>query len=100
MQNQRNAAPGIILSTIILSIGYAILRYIVLGPVPWSDFPLFVLNKGLALAAFILVTFNFSLGPLSNLGVKVSASWLNARKALGMTGFLIVLIHTLFRRNR
>jgi len=95
MQNHKNAAPGIILSTIALSMGYAILRYHVLGPVPWSEFPLFILNKGLALAAFILITFNFSLGPLSNLGVKVSASWLNARKALGMTGFLVVLIHAL-----
>jgi hypothetical protein len=32
---------------------------------------------------------------LNNLGVKVSEGWLNARKSLGMTGFLLVLIHAL-----
>jgi hypothetical protein len=47
------------------------------------------------LGAFILLTFNFSFGPLSNLGVKVPDGWLNARKALGMSGFLLVLIHAL-----
>jgi DMSO/TMAO reductase YedYZ heme-binding membrane subunit len=53
------------------------------------------MNKGISLAAFILLTFNFSLGPLNNLGVKVPEGWLNSRKALGMTGFLLVLIHAL-----
>jgi len=56
---------------------------------------MFILNKGLCLAAFILLTMNFSLGPLNNLGVPVFQSWLNARKALGMTGFLLVLLHAL-----
>ena len=56
---------------------------------------MFILNKGLCLAGFILLTFNFSLGPLNNLGVPVSQGWLNSRKALGMTGFLLILIHAL-----
>ena len=91
----KNAAGPIIGFTILLSLFYAMLRYHILGPVPWKDFPFFILNKGFSLAAFILLTFNFSLGPLSNLGVKVSEGWLNSRKALGMTGFLLVLIHAL-----
>jgi DMSO/TMAO reductase YedYZ heme-binding membrane subunit len=64
-----------------------------MSPVPWKDFPFFILNKGISLSAFILLTFNFSPGPLKNLGVNVD--WLNARRALGMTGFLLVLIHAL-----
>ncbi|PQB04665.1 hypothetical protein BST85_06975 [Aureitalea marina] len=64
-----------------------------LGPVPWDDFPMFIFNKGTSLAAFILLTFNFSFGPMNNVGVTIPSSWLNARKALGMTGFLLVLIH-------
>ena len=66
-----------------------------IGPVPWKDFPFFILNKGLSLAAFILLTMNFALGPLNNLGVSVSQGWLNARKAMGMTGFLLVMVHAL-----
>ncbi len=90
-----NSAIRIIAITLIFSIGYSILRYHLVGPVQWKDFPFFILNKGISLSAFILLTFNFSFGPLNNLGVKVPEAWLNARKALGMSGFLLVLIHAL-----
>jgi len=92
---ERNSAGPIIALVILISIGYAIVRYHIAGPVPWKDFPFFILNKGISLAAFVLITCNFGFGPLNNLGVKVPTSWLNARKALGMTGFLLVLIHAL-----
>ncbi len=92
---RRNSAGRIIAITLVFGLTYAIVRYHVAGPVPWKDFPFFILNKGLALSAFILLTFNFGFGPLRNLGVRVPEGWLNARKALGMTGFLLVLIHAL-----
>jgi hypothetical protein len=92
---KRNSAGSIIAITLIFGLAYAIVRYHVAGPVPWKDFPFFILNKSISLSAFILLTLNFGLGPLKNLGVKVANSWLNARKAMGMTGFLLVLIHVL-----
>lgn len=92
---QKNSASRIIAITLIFSIGYAILRYHIVGPIPWNDFPFFILNKGISLCAFILLTFNLSFGPLKNLGVKVPDSWLNSREALGLSGFLLVLIHAL-----
>ncbi len=90
-----NSAGPIIGIVLIFGLAYAVLRYHIAGPVPWKDFPFFILNKGISLSAFILLTCNFSLGPLSNLGVRVPEGWLNARKAMGMTGFLLVLIHAL-----
>ncbi|PHS63289.1 MAG: hypothetical protein COB12_09695 [Flavobacterium sp.] len=93
--NQKNHAGKIIAITSILSLGYAILRYHIVGDVPWKDFPFLILNKGISLTAFILLTFNFAIGPLKNLGIKVSEGWLNSRQVLGMTGFLYVLIHAL-----
>jgi DMSO/TMAO reductase YedYZ heme-binding membrane subunit len=93
--DNRNSASSIIAIVLLFSIGYAIVRYHVVGSVPWKDFPFFILNKGISLAAFILLTFNFGFGPLKNLGVNVPGAWLNARRALGMTGFLLVLIHAL-----
>jgi hypothetical protein len=87
----KNSAASVITVTLALSIGYAVLRYHILGPVPWMDFPFFILNKGLCLAAFVLLTMNFALGPLNNLGVPVPQGWLSARKAMGMTGFLLVM---------
>ena len=90
-----NSAGSIIALTCLFSIGYAVLRYHIAGPVPWKDLSFFTLNKGIALSAFILLVFNFSFGPLKNLGVPVSVGLLNSRKALGMTGFLLALIHVL-----
>ena len=94
-ENNKNAAGRIIAVVLLISIGYAIVRYHIAGTVPWKDLPFFILNKGVSLAAFILLTFNFGFGPLNNLGVRVPVNWLNARRALGMTGFLLVLIHVL-----
>ncbi len=91
----KNYAGKIIAITSILAFSYAILRYHIVGDVPWKDLSFFILNKGFSLAAFILLTINFSIGPLKNLGAKVSEGWLNSREILGMTGFLFVLIHAL-----
>ncbi len=91
----KNSAGRIISVVLFFSIGYAIVRYHIAGPVPWKDFPFFILNKGLSLAAFVLLTCNFGFGPLNNLGLRVPVGWLNARKALGMTGFLLALVHAL-----
>ena len=91
----KNAAGSIITLVILFSISYAIVRYHIVGPVLWKDFPFFILNKGISLAAFILLTCNFGFGPLNNIGVRVPVALLNARKAMGMTGFLLVLVHAL-----
>lgn len=94
-EESKPAARTIIVVSVVLSLGYTVLRYHIVGPVPWTDFPFFILNKGICLGAFVLLTLNFALGPLNSLGVSVSQRWLDARKALGMTGFLLVLIHAL-----
>jgi hypothetical protein len=90
-----NSAGPLIAVVMIFGLVYAVLRYHILGPVPWTDFPFFILNKGISLSAFILLAFNFGFGPMHNLGIRIPESWLNARKAMGMTGFLLVLIHAL-----
>ena len=45
--DNKNSAGSIILITLLLAIGYSVLRYHIAGPVPWKDFPMFILNKGL-----------------------------------------------------
>jgi hypothetical protein len=94
-KSTKNPAWNIILWTFILSLGYAILRYHIAGPVPWKDLPFFILNKGNALSAFILLTINFSLGPLKKLGLAVPESWLKSRKLMGIIGFLQAFIHVI-----
>jgi hypothetical protein len=90
-----NPAWSIIFWTLILSLSYAILRYNIMGPVPWKDLPFYILNKGNALSAFILLTINFSLGPLKKLGVRVPGRWLKSRKLLGIMGFLQAFVHVI-----
>jgi len=90
-----NSASRIIALALVFSICYAVVRYHIVGMVLWKDFPFFILNKGISLGAFVLIGINFSVGPAKSLGLPVSDAWLNARRALGMTGFLLVLVHAL-----
>ena len=84
---KKSSAASIITIVIVFGSAYAITRYHLVGPVPWKDFPLFILNKGISLSAFILLACNFGFGPLSNLGLKIPEGWLSARKSIGMTVF-------------
>lgn len=95
ISTEKNAAKGIIGGVLIFSLVYAVFRYHIFGGVPWKDFPFFIMNKIMSMAAFILFVINFSIGPLKNIYNKVPVSWLNARKSVGMTAFLIALIHVL-----
>ena len=74
VEKKKNAAASLITGVLVLAILYAVLRYHVAGPVPWKDFPFFILNKGVSLAAFLLLACNFGFGPLRNLGVPVPDS--------------------------
>ena len=74
-KNNNNASAPFIIGTLIFSIAYVAIRCHVFGQVPLKDFPFYVLNKGISLAAFILLTFNFTFGPLNNVGVKMPERW-------------------------
>ena len=87
-------AKQIIIIVSVLSLLYVVIRYHIAGDVPWKDFPFFILNKAISLTAFILLTINFSLGPLVNLGVKVPVGWLNSRSVIGIFSFMLVIVHT------
>ncbi len=85
----------IVLGALLFSLSYSVLRYHVVGDVGFKDFPLYVLNKALALTGFILLTINFTLGPAKGLGADVPESWLSARKEIGIVSFVLILSHLL-----
>ena len=91
----KNSAASIISWVIAFGVGYSILRYHIAGSVPWKDLSFFILNKGICLSAFILLVLNFGFGPAKNLGMPVPTGWLNARMAIGIAAFLLVLVHVL-----
>ncbi|MCK5906150.1 MAG: hypothetical protein KAG37_01085 [Flavobacteriales bacterium] len=92
-KQEANFATRIIVVTSLLSLIYVVVRYHIAGDVPWKDFPFFILNKGISLSAFILLTINFTVSPLSNLGVKVSKGWVNSTATLGFASFILVFAH-------
>ena len=83
----------IILGVFLFSLVYSVLRYHVVGDVGSKDFPLYVLNKAIALTGFILLTINFALGPAKGLGADVPDAWLAARKEIGIFSFMLILTH-------
>jgi hypothetical protein len=88
-------ALQIILLVFAFSLAYSVMRYHVFEGVPAKDFPLFVMNKCLALTGFILLALNFSMGPARQLVADVHTTCLVARKLLGSVSFLIIIVHML-----
>ena len=94
-EKMNNPAWGIISWTFSLSMSYAIIRYHVLGAVPWKDLPFLILNKGISMSALILLAFNFTFGPLKNLGAPIPNSWLRSRRIIGIVAFIQVFVHVI-----
>ena len=94
-EKTNNPAWAIISWTFFLSMGYAIIRYYVLGEVPWKDLPFLILNKGISMSALILLALNFTFGPLKNLGAPIPNSWLRSRRIIGIVGFIQVFVHVI-----
>ena len=93
--NNKNLSLSVIIIVFLLSVAYTILRYHIVGNTPWSQFPVYILNKGLALTGFILLGINFTLGPLNNIGNGIGEKWLSIRPSLGVSSFLLIFTHLL-----
>jgi DMSO/TMAO reductase YedYZ heme-binding membrane subunit len=72
---------------------YAIVRYVVVGPVDPAHIPLFVLNKAVAWTALVMLGISLSLGPLARLWPHRYSCRASARKELGALGFLLAFGH-------
>lgn len=100
MESQQQKLPKsvhlswpIIWWTLAFALAYSIVRYHLMGGIPWKDLPFFILNKAISLSALILLAINFTLGPLKNLGIGISNRWLKSRRLVGIVGFIQVFIH-------
>lgn len=81
-QNPKNLA----LLTFVLSLAYAVLRYHVAGTVPWSELPVYVLNKAVSLAALAFFVFSYRAG---------KSRWIPQASArfFGLWGFALMNVH-------
>mgnify|MGYP001047339730 CR=1 FL=1 len=93
ISKKKELAGRIILGTTIVCTSYAVVRYNVAGDVPWKDLPVFIFNKGISLSSFVFLALCFCLGPLRNLGFRISGRLLESRKSLGLTGLIYSFAH-------
>ncbi|SHK44814.1 hypothetical protein SAMN05444000_1309 [Shimia gijangensis] len=92
-ETKKSSTIALVLWTMAFCFGYSILRYHIFGPVPWKDLSFFTLNKSICFTSLVLLIMNFGFGPAKNLGLRIPDSWLNARMAIGIIAFLLVLLH-------
>jgi len=88
MKSPKQYAALIVISALGISFGYAIVRYNIAGKVPWSRLPLYVLNKAVSLAGFILLFVNFS-------GNKNNSFRQEVFKHIGISSFLLIVLHAI-----
>jgi len=80
----RKSSVVFILSVFVLSLIYAVTRYVLLGPIPAEQIPLFIMNKAISLSGIILVVMAF-----------VQKGDRAVKAKLGETGFLFTIVHIL-----
>ena len=80
--------------TLLLSLGYAFVRYNVIRDVPYDNLPLYISNKAIAMAATILIGISFVMGPLARFSQGI-VRHLYLRKHIGLVGFALAAMHTL-----
>src|SRR3989338_11414763 len=76
-------------------LGYALLRYNIIKGVPWSDLPLFISNKAIALYAVVFIALSFIIGPLVKFWPGTFTRFRPLRKYFGLFGFGFASIHAL-----
>ena len=78
-----------------LSIVYAITRYHFFKGVPFQQFFPEILNKGLSLAAILLISLSLSVGPLSRQFPDKFNNLLLGKRLFGLWGFVFAFLHSL-----
>ncbi len=78
-----------------LSLGYAVLRYNVLGGVDWAQLPLYVTNKALSVAAVVLIVSSYFVAKSSRGSEGVREHRRPLVRFLGVSGFALAFLHSI-----
>src|SRR3989344_2259783 len=84
---------SIVIFAVIL--GYAVIRYNIIKGVPWTDVPLFISNKAIALGAVVFIALSFIIGPMIKFWPGTFIKFQTLRKYFGLLGFGFASIHAL-----
>lgn len=78
------------------AVAYAILRYHIVGDIPWTHFPLFILNKATSLAAVAFIACSYLVGRVIHWHDDNPSIKLVVIKFCGLMGFSLAAVHALF----
>lgn len=84
---------SIVIFAVIL--GYAVIRYNIIKGVPWTDVPLFISNKAIALGSVVFIALSFIIGPMIKFWPGIFTKFQPLRKYFGLLGFGFASIHAL-----
>lgn len=87
--------PIWLLSTFALSLGYAVLRYNVLGGVAWAQLPLFVVNKAISVSAVALIASSYFVARASRGSETEREHRQPLIRFLGVSGFALAFLHSI-----
>jgi len=76
-------------------LGYALVRYHVVGSVAWEHFPLFILNKVISLAATVFIACSYLVGRVIKWHNDDKGMRLVVVKFCGLMGFFLAVAHIL-----
>lgn len=79
--------------TIVGSLAYATIRYVLLGPVSTDQLPLFIVNKALSLSGLLLMAASLVCGPLIRGGGPEAAKHPLHPRRLGWAGLVCSALH-------
>jgi DMSO/TMAO reductase YedYZ heme-binding membrane subunit len=82
-----------LVGTLVVTGGYATVRYNVFGNVAWEQWPLYIVNKALALSGLIFLAFSYLVGKIRFLRVADRAKAVVLAKFFGLGGFSLCAMH-------
>ena len=88
-------ASKLLIAVFAVTSAYAIVRYVVFGPIKPAHIPLYVLNKAAAWSALVVLSVALSIGPLARLWPHRFTGHVAYRKLVGLLGFVLASGHVL-----
>jgi DMSO/TMAO reductase YedYZ heme-binding membrane subunit len=88
-------ARNVTILCIILFTAYATLRYNIFKGIPFSEFPLYILNKSISWTGLALIVLSYLISTWKKLGKNIPALIINSKRDLGVIGFAFISAHIL-----
>lgn len=88
-------ARNVTILCIVLFTAYATLRYNIFKGIPFSEFPLYILNKSISWTGLTIIVLSYLISTWKKIGTQLPENIINSKRDLGIIGFAFVSAHIL-----